>query len=64
MYPPRRFTLNVKLEREEDGRWIAEVIEIPGVLAYGRLRADAVDRVRELAAQTISDRLQNGEDPI
>jgi predicted RNase H-like HicB family nuclease len=64
MQPSRRFILNVKIEREEDGRWIAEVIEIPGVLAYGHSPDDAVERIRELAAQVMSDRMQNGEEPI
>ena len=54
-------SLNVEVEREDDGRWIAEVPELPGVLAYGHGRQDAVDRVQALALRVIADRLEHGE---
>jgi predicted RNase H-like HicB family nuclease len=48
-------------EREEDGRWIAEVPALPGVLAYGESDAAARSRVQALALRVIGERLGNGE---
>ena len=42
-------TFNVELEREDDGRWLAEVVELPGVLAYGPTQDAALSRVQALA---------------
>ena len=53
--------LTVELEREEDGRWIAEVPDLPGVLTYGATREDAVARVQALALRVLADRLEHGE---
>ena len=53
------FTL--KCEQEVDGRWIAEVPELPGVLAYGSSSADAMSKAEVLALRVIADRLANGE---
>jgi len=53
--------MNVKIEREEDGRWIAEIPEIPGALSYGESRWDAIARVETLALRAVADRLENGE---
>jgi predicted RNase H-like HicB family nuclease len=53
--------LKVEVEREEDGRWLAEVPELPGVLAYGQTRAEAVGRVEALAFRVLADRLEAGE---
>jgi len=53
--------LKVESEREEDGRWIAEVPALPGVLAYGESDALARVRVQALALRVIADRLDNGE---
>jgi predicted RNase H-like HicB family nuclease len=53
--------LNIELEREEDGRWIAEVSDLPGVLAYGVDRADAIARVQALALRVLAERLEHGE---
>jgi predicted RNase H-like HicB family nuclease len=53
--------LKIETEREEDGRWIAEVPALPGVLAYGDTGADARARVQALALRVIADRLENGE---
>jgi predicted RNase H-like HicB family nuclease len=47
------FTLEV--EQEDDGRWIAEVLELPGVLVYGQTRQEAVDRAQILANQVLID---------
>lgn len=53
--------LKIESEREEDGRWLAEVPELPGVLAYGETEAQARARVKALALRVIADRLDNGE---
>ncbi len=53
------FTL--ELEEEADGRWIAEVCELPGALAYGASRDEAIARVKALALRIVADRLDNGE---
>jgi predicted RNase H-like HicB family nuclease len=54
--------LQVEVEREEDGRWIAEVAELPGVLAYGETREAAIERAKALSLRVMADRLENGED--
>ena len=51
----------IDLEREADGRWLGEIRELPGVLAYGRTRDEAIDRTRELASRVLADRLEHGE---
>ena len=47
--------------REEDGRWIAEVMELPGCMAYGKTRADALSKAKALALRVLADRMENGE---
>ena len=47
-------TFKVELEREEDGRWIAEVTDLPGVLAYGATQDEAQARVQALALRVAS----------
>ena len=54
-------TLSLELEQEEDGRWIAEVRELPGVLVYGKSAEDARARAQALALRVVADRLENGE---
>ena len=54
-------TLSVELEQEEDGCWIAEIAELPGVLAYGDTPVDARARAQALALRVVADRLENGE---
>ena len=51
----------VELEREDDGRWIAEVPELPGVLAYGASAPEAQAKVQALALRVVADRLEHGE---
>lgn len=51
----------VELEQEADGRWIAEVIELPGVLAYGQTPNEAKAKVQALALRVVADRLEHGE---
>lgn len=53
------FTL--ECEQEVDGRWIAEVPELPGVLSYGDSAANAMVKAEILALRVIADRLENGE---
>jgi len=54
-------SLSVETEREDDGRWIAEVAELAGVLAYGGTRKEAIARAEALALRVIADRLEHGE---
>jgi predicted RNase H-like HicB family nuclease len=53
--------LTIELDREDDGRWIAEVSDLPGVLSYGQTREEAVARVQALAFRVLADRLEHGE---
>jgi len=53
--------LKVETERETDGRWIAEVLDLPGVLAYGATRERAVANAEALALRDIAERLENDE---
>jgi predicted RNase H-like HicB family nuclease len=53
--------LTIEIEQEDDGRWIAEVRELPGVLSYGRTRQEAIDRVQALSLRVLADRLDHGE---
>ena len=55
-------SLNIEIEREEDGRWIAEVPDLPGVMAYGQSKKEAVSKVKALALRVMADRLEHGED--
>jgi predicted RNase H-like HicB family nuclease len=57
----RILTFAVELELEEDGRWIAEVVDLPGVLAYGASEAEAKAKVQALALRAVDDRLEHGE---
>jgi len=54
--------LRVETEQEEDGRWIAEVPELPGVLAYGTSHDQAVAYAKALALRVIAERLEHGEE--
>jgi predicted RNase H-like HicB family nuclease len=54
-----RFT--VEFEREDDGRWLAEVLELPGVLAYGDSSDEAIAKAQALALRAVADRLEHGE---
>jgi predicted RNase H-like HicB family nuclease len=53
--------LKIEVEREADGRWIAEVLELPGCLAYGKTQADALAKAKALALRVLADRLEHGE---
>ncbi len=58
-----RVTLTIELDREDDGRWLAEVPKLAGVLCYGMTRDEAVARVQALALRVIADRLEHAEAP-
>jgi predicted RNase H-like HicB family nuclease len=53
--------LRIEIEREEDGRFIAEIPELPGVMVYGNSREEAVAKVEALALRTLADRIEQGE---
>jgi len=53
--------LIIEIGQEEDGRWIAEITDISGVLAYGHTREEAIARVKALSLRVIADRMENGE---
>jgi predicted RNase H-like HicB family nuclease len=53
--------LTIELDQEDDGRWIAEVSDIPGALAYGATAAEAKAKVQAIALRVLADRLEHGE---
>lgn len=53
--------MNIETEREDDGRWIAEVPDLPGVMVYGGSREEAITKVKALALRVLADRLEHGE---
>ena len=52
---------NIECEREEDGRWLAEVPQLPGVLAYGTTADEAMAKAEVLALRVLAERLEHGE---
>jgi len=52
---------HIEIEREEDGRWIADVSEVPGCMVYGATRAEAIRKAEVLVLRVIADRLDAGE---
>lgn len=54
--------MTIEIEREDDGRWLAEVTELPGAMAYGTSREEASAHAKALALRVIADRLDHGED--
>ncbi len=53
--------LSIECERETDGRWIAEIVQIPGAMAYGTTRDEAMARAEIVALRTLADRIEHGE---
>jgi len=53
--------MQIEIEREEDGRWLTEISDLPGVMAYGQTQAEAVAKVKALALRVMADRLEHGE---
>ncbi len=54
--------MKIEVEQEVDGRWIAEVPDLPGVMAYGKTRAEAIAGVQALALRVMADRIEHGEE--
>lgn len=54
--------MKIEIEREEDGRWIAEIPELPGVTVYGDTRNQAISRAEALALRVLADRLEHEEE--
>jgi predicted RNase H-like HicB family nuclease len=53
--------LTIELEREADGRWLAEVPALPGVMTYGASRPEAIAKVQALALRVLAEQLEHGE---
>jgi predicted RNase H-like HicB family nuclease len=53
--------LSIETEQEDDGRWIAEIMTLPGVMVYGQTREEAIARVEALALRVLADRLEHDE---
>ena len=53
--------MRIEIEQEEDGRWLTEIPDLPGVMVYGATRDDAVARVKALALPVPADRMEHGE---
>lgn len=53
--------MKIEIAMEQDGRWLAEALEIPGVLAYGTNREEAIAKAPALSLRVIADRLEHGE---
>ena len=58
---PQKVNFSVETEREDDGRWIAEIVEIPGALTYGLTVEEATAKVQALALRVLAERLEHGE---
>ncbi len=56
-------TFSIEYEQEDDGRWMAEILELPGALAYGRTVQEAISKVQALALRIIADKIEHGEVP-
>jgi predicted RNase H-like HicB family nuclease len=55
-------TFTLEIEREDDGRWITEIPELPGVMSYGATRDEAIAKAEALALRVLADHLEHGED--
>ena len=56
-------TFTIELERETDGRWVAEIQDLPGVLSYGADESEALAKVQALALRVLAERLEHREAP-
>jgi len=54
--------MRIEIDREDDGRWIAEIPDLPGVMSYGDTREEAVARTKALALRVLADRLEHDEE--
>ena len=59
-----KYVLHFETEREEDGRYLVEITDLPGVMAYGETQDEAINRAASLALRVIADRIDNGEAPV
>jgi predicted RNase H-like HicB family nuclease len=57
--PPMALKYRIETEMEEDGRWIAEVVDLPGVLAYGSSKEEAVSKAESLALRVLADKIES-----
>ena len=57
-------TLTIETEQEIDGRWIAEVMEVPGVMVYGSTVEEAIAKVQALALRVLAEQIEHGEDEL
>ncbi len=55
--------VTIELDHEDDGRWIAEALELPGVMCYGQTREKAISNTARIAIKVIADRIAHGEMP-
>jgi predicted RNase H-like HicB family nuclease len=62
--PPESESFHIVFDREEDGRWLAEVPELPGVMAYGATKPEAELAVNELALRVLADRVSQSKKPV
>ncbi len=53
--------MKIEIEREEDGRWIAEIIDLPGAMVYGQTKEEAISKVKALGLRILADRIEHGE---
>ena len=53
--------LTIESEKEADGRWLAEVLELPGVMVYGQTKQEALAKAQALALRVLAERLEHGE---
>ncbi len=54
--------MKIEIEREEDGRWIAEIPDLPGAMVYGDSRNEVISKAEALALRVLADRLEHGEE--
>lgn len=54
----------IEIEQETDHRWIAEIVELPGVMAYGETKENAIAQAEALALRVMADRIEHGEHPV
>ena len=54
--------MKIEIEKEDDGRWIAEIPDLPGVMAYGNSRNETISKAEALALRVLADRLEHGEE--
>ncbi len=53
--------MNIEIDREEDGRWIAEITDLPGAMVYGQTKEEAITKVKTLGLRILADRIEHGE---